>query len=203
MIYSTEQGTSANRNLRFMLWIRCILLTAGVLALSYVTFTLIDAWLYQKRAMMTLEKQIYAEEQHRSGLPKIVAKEGDVLGRMEIPRLKLSVAILQGTTPQTLRLGAGHIDGTAFPGEIGDIGIAGHRDTFFRALKDIRRDDEIQLQSASGIALYAVDWIQITAPDDGSIVSSATQSAITLVTCYPFHYIGAAPERYVVHARRK
>jgi sortase A len=122
---------------------------------------------------------------------------------MEIPRLKLSVAILQGTTPQTLRLGAGHIDGTAFPGEIGDIGIAGHRDTFFRALKDIRRDDEIQLQSASGIALYAVDWIQITAPDDGSIVSSATQSAITLVTCYPFHYIGAAPERYVVHARRK
>ena len=101
------------------------------------------------------------------------------------------------------RLGVGHIEGTALPGEAGNIGIAGHRDTYFRVLKDIRRDDEIQLQTASGVARYDVDWIQITAPRDGDIVSPTSESALTLVTCYPFYYIGAAPERFVVHARRQ
>jgi sortase A len=97
----------------------------------------------------------------------------------------------------------GHINGTSLPGESGNIGIAGHRDTFFRSLKDIHRDDIILLHTATGIAKYEVDWIQITAPNDGDIVSLTTESGLTLVTCYPFYYIGAAPERFVVHARRQ
>jgi sortase A len=97
----------------------------------------------------------------------------------------------------------GHIKGTALLGEPGNIGIAGHRDTFFRGLKNLHTDDIILLQTAAGIVRYEVDWIQITAPDDGGIIASATESSLTLVTCYPFHYIGAAPERYVVHARRQ
>jgi sortase A len=176
---------------------------AGVLALAYVALALFNAWQFQRAASRTLENQIHAEEQHAilpAGHP---AKEGDLLGRMEIPSIGVSVMILQGTTPQTLRLGVGHIDGTALPGESGNIGIAGHRDTFFHGLKDIRRDDEIQLQTVDEIARYKVDWIQITAPSDGGIVSLTTESGLTLVTCYPFHYIGAAPERYVVHARRQ
>jgi len=95
----------------------------------------------------------------------------------------------------------GHIEGTALPGGPGNIGIAGHRDTYFRVLKDIRKDDEILIQTITGIARYQVDWIQITAPSDGGIVFPATESSLTLVTCYPFHFIGAAPERFVVHAR--
>ena len=130
-------------------------------------------------------------------------KAGDILGRMEIPKIGMSVIVLQGTTSKTLRLGVGHIDGTALPGESGNIGIAGHRDTFFRGLKDIHTGDGISLQTATGIARYEVDWIQITVPSDGDIVSSTTQSGLTLVTCYPFHYIGAAPERFVVHAHRQ
>ena len=107
------------------------------------------------------------------------------------------------TVSQTLRLGVGHIGGTALPGEPGNIGIAGHRDTYFRALKDIRPDDEIQIQTATGVARYAVDWIQITAPGDSDILPHKSGSALTLVTCYPFYFVGSAPERYVVHAHTK
>jgi sortase A len=113
----------------------------------------------------------------------------------------MMVAILEGTKPQTLRLGVGHIGGTAHPGEPGNIGIAGHRDTFFRDLKDIRASDEIQIQTATGLSRYEVDWVRIVAPGDTRVLAPSAGSAITLVTCYPFHYIGAAPERFIVHAR--
>jgi sortase A len=165
---------------------------------------LLNARLYQDTANHTLEQQIIHAEKQNTAIPSRPAvKEGDVLGKIEIPRLGLSVAVLQGTTSKTLLLGVGHIEGTAFPGEMGNIGIAGHRDTFFRGLKDIHSDDEILLQTTAGIAKYKVDWIQITAPSDSGIISPTTDSALTLVTCFPFHYIGAAPERFVVHARRQ
>lgn len=185
-----------------MRWMRNILLIAGILALSYVVFIMISARIYQKNAMLTLDKQIHAEEQHQAGQPAPTIKEGDVLGHIEIPRLGVSVAVLQGTTPRTLRLGVGHIKGTALPGEPGNIGIAGHRDTYFRALKDIRKDDEIQLETATGISRYIVDWIKITSPSDNGVLAPTTESSLTIVTCYPFYYIGASPERFIVHAHR-
>jgi sortase A len=112
----------------------------------------------------------------------------------------MTIAILEGTSAQTLRLGVGHIKGTALPGELGNSGIAGHRDTFFRSLKDIRTSDEIQIQTASGISRYQVDWVRVVAPEDTEILGSSAKPSITLITCYPFHLIGAAPERFVVHA---
>jgi sortase A len=204
MIPITEHKILATRNQRFIRWTRYILLISGFLALSYVAITLIGASIYQKNAELILEKQIQMGEQHEAGHPAaLTIKEGDVLGRIEIPRIGVSVAVLQGTTSRTLRLGVGHINGTALPGEQGNIGIAGHRDTFFRALKDIRKDDEIQLRTATGIARYEVDWIQITSPSDVGILTPASESSLTLVTCYPFYYIGLAPKRYIVHARRQ
>jgi sortase A len=200
MTGTTEQESFVKRASRFLGWTRRLLLITGTLAVSYVALTLLNAQLYQNAANHTLDQQIHAEEQHTASQPKPVVKEGDVLGRMVIQRLGLSVAVLQGTTQKTLLLGVGHIEGTALPGEAGNIGIAGHRDTYFRVLKDIRTNDEIQLQTTSGVARYEVDWIQITAPGDGGIVAPASESALTLVTCYPFHYVGAAPERFVVHA---
>ncbi len=191
------------RGQRFVRWTQRILTLTGVLALTYVAVTLFSARLFQNEARHTLDEQIHAEEMHTFVGTRNPVKEGDVLGRIEIPRIALSVVVLQGTTSQTLRQGVGHIDGTALPGESGNIGIAGHRDTFFRGLQDIRSDDEILLQTSAGTTVYVVDWIQITQPSDGSIVLSASTSALTLVTCYPFYYIGAAPERFVVHAHRK
>jgi sortase A len=202
MISIAENEMFARRGQRFMCWTRRILMLTGVFALAYVALTLFNARLFQNAANHTLEQQIRAEEQHTASPSRPVVKEGDVLGKIEIPRLGLSVAVLQGTTSKTLLLGVGHIAGTALPGEAGNIGIAGHRDTYFRVLKDIRRNDEIRLQTASGVAWYEVDWIQITAPRDGDIVATTSESALTLVTCYPFYYIGAAPERFVVHAHR-
>jgi len=203
MMSTTESKAFDKRGQRFIRWTRSILMIAGILALSYVSLTLFVARRFQANAELTLEKQIHAEEQHKTALRTLPIKEGDVLGRIEIPRIALSVVVLQGTTSKTLRLGVGHIDGTALPGESGNIGIAGHRDTFFRGLKNLHRDDKILLQTAAGISKYNVDWIQITVPRDGGIVAPTTGPSLTLVTCYPFHYVGAAPERYVVHAHRQ
>jgi len=203
MISISDKETFAERGQRFIRWTRHVLLLSGALALTYVGLTLLDARIYQQRAELTLEKRIQAQEAHETALPKLSVKEGDILGRIDIPRIELSAVVLEGTTSQTLQHGVGHIEGTALPGEPGNIGIAGHRDTYFRGLKDIRANDEIQIQTAAGITRYEVDWIQITVPSDVAIVSPATGSALTLVTCYPFHYIGAAPERFVVHAHRQ
>jgi len=128
--------------------------------------------------------------------------EGQTLGRMDIPRLGLSVAIFQGTKSKTLRIGAGHIEGTAIPGEAGNSGIAAHRDTFFRPLENIRTNDEIQIETARGFSHYQVDSIKIVAPDNIEVLAPTTESGVTLVTCYPFYFVGAAPKRFIVHAHK-
>ncbi len=202
MITPSEQKGLAMRGRRFLCWMQAVLFVTGALAVAYVALTVLYANFYQEAASNTLKDQIHAQEQQKVSGTSIEAKEGDVLGRIEIPRLGVKVVILQGTTSQTLRLGVGHIDGTALPGETGNIGIAGHRDTYFRALKDIRTDDEIQIQTATGLSNYKVDSVQIVAPDDTGVLAPSARSAITLVTCYPFYFIGAAPERFIVHARR-
>ena len=203
MIPATERPGLATRGRLFLRWTRWFLFIAGALAVSYVALTLLHAKLYQKAAGKALEKQLYEQEQQKAIPPRAAAKEGDLLGQIEIPRLGLKMAILEGTTSPTLRLGAGHIKGTALPGEPGNTGIAGHRDTYFRGLKDIRSSDEIQIQTAAGLSRYEVDWVRIVAPDDIGVLAPSAESAITLVTCYPFHYIGAAPERFIVHARKE
>jgi sortase A len=184
-----------------MRWTRRILLTAGVVALIYVALILLYARFYQNAADHLLDQQIQTEELHTTSPSMPTANEGDLLGKIEIPRLGLSVAVLEGTRYKTLLLGVGHIKGTAFPGESGNIGIAGHRDTYFRALKDIRLGDEIQIQTAAGLSHYEVDWVKIVAPTETKLLAPSAESALTLVTCYPFYYVGAAPKRYVVHAR--
>lgn len=198
-----EQHSFAMQGRRFVRWMRRFFFLTGTLAVAYVLLTLLHAKLYQEAADDTLDNQIHAEEQYKKDVPRTAPKEGAVLGRIEIPRLEVKVAILEGTTPQTLRLGVGHIQGTALPGEPGNIGIAGHRDTYFRVLKDIRTGDEIQIQTAAGLSQYRVDLVQIVAPSETGVLAASAGPAVTLVTCYPFRFIGPAPERFVVHARRE
>jgi sortase A len=196
----TKRKPPRTRGQRLLRWTRCLLFVTGILALGYVAFTLLDARIYQVSAKRSLESQIQVESGHSDSRPQPAVKKGDVLGRMDVPRLGMSVAVLQGTSSRTLRLGAGHIEGTPLPGETGNSGIAGHRDTFFRGLKDIRRNDEIQLQTATGLFHYEVDWAKVVAPDDVSVLSPSAESALTLVTCYPFYLVGPAPKRFVVRA---
>jgi sortase A len=203
MIPGTEQRGLGVRSRLFLRWTRSFLFLLGALAVSYVGLMLLQARNYQEVANSTLEQQMHAEEQRKVGPSGSAAKEGDVLGRIEIPRLEMMVAILEGTTSQTLAVGVGHIKGTALPGEQGNIGIAGHRDTYFRALKNIHTGDEIRIQTATGLSRYKVDRVKIVAPNDIGVLASSARSAITLVTCYPFHFIGAAPQRFVVHAHEE
>jgi sortase A len=203
-----ERALPSARLQKFLRWSRSLFFITGSLALGYVGFTLVDTKLYQTSAKQTLENQIQVEKtsaviQPRVIQPRPAAKQGDVLGRMDIPRLGMSIAVLQGTNSRNLRLGAGHVEGTPLPGELGNSALAGHRDTFFRGLKDVRTNDEIQFQTATGLFRYEVDWVKIVEPDDMTVLAPSTEeSALTLVTCYPFYFLGPAPRRFVVRAHK-
>ena len=128
---------------------------------------------------------------------------GHAIAVLRIPKLNLEVPVLDGTDAITLNRGVGRIRGTAFPGQRGNIAIAGHRDGFFRGLKDIHAGDEIELLTAQRTEVYVVDRTVIVDPDDVSVLESGAKPALTLVTCYPFHYIGRAPRRFVVETSLK
>jgi len=122
------------------------------------------------------------------------------LAVLRIPKVGLEVAVLEGTDDLTLNRGVGHIPGTARPGENGNSGIAGHRDGFFRVLKDVGPGDTIELLAPGNIEIYRVDRIVLVSPSDVSVLQPTTNRSLTLVTCYPFYFIGSAPQRYIVQA---
>ena len=124
------------------------------------------------------------------------------LGVLRIPKIGLEVPVLPGTDDFTLNRAVGHIEDTALPGIDGNSGIAGHRDGFFRGLKDIRPEDAIELETLRGKEVYRVERIWIVDPEDVSVLDPTPARSLTLVTCYPFYYIGPAPHRYIVRAVR-
>jgi len=128
-------------------------------------------------------------------------QEGDVVGRLEIPRIGISVMVLQGTEAATLIAGAGHVPGTPSPGGDGNVVIAAHRDTFFRKLEGIVAGDRIRVATARGAYEYVVETSRVVDPGDTRVMESRGRQELTLITCYPFYFVGAAPTRFVVHAR--
>jgi sortase A len=125
-----------------------------------------------------------------------------LIGRLEVPRLLLSVVVVEGVDNTSLRRAAGHIPGTALPGETGNVGLAGHRDTFFRPLKDLKIKDEITVSTLRGVFQYQVVSLRIVAPDDVGVLAPSAENVLTLVTCYPFYFVGPAPKRWIVRARQ-
>jgi sortase A len=119
---------------------------------------------------------------------------------LSIPKIGIEVPVFDGTDGVTLNRGAGRIEGTAGPGEVGNIGIAAHRDGFFRRLKDIHVGDRVELSASGARFVYAVEEIVIVPPTDVSVLRPRPQPSLTLVTCYPFYFVGDAPQRYIVHA---
>jgi len=122
------------------------------------------------------------------------------LGILRIPKIHLEVPVFDDTDDLTLNRGVGRILGTAKIGRPGNLGIAGHRDGFFRGLKDVESGDRIALQHAEGTDQYVVSQIQIVTPDDTYVLNPTRKPTLTLVTCFPFYYVGSAPKRYVVTA---
>jgi len=122
------------------------------------------------------------------------------LAVVRIPKIRLEVPVLPGTADRTLDRALGHIDDTALPGTDGNSGIAGHRDGFFRGLKDIVPGDEIELETLNGKEFYRVDRTWVVNPEDVTVLDPTLTRTLTLVTCYPFYYVGAAPQRFIVRA---
>ncbi|MGB5173365.1 MAG: class D sortase [Thermoanaerobaculia bacterium] len=125
---------------------------------------------------------------------------GPPLAILRIPTLDLHVPLLEGTNDLVLNRGVGRIVGTARPGELGNIGIAGHRDGFFRGLKDIAQGDTIELETLTATDIYRIDKITIVTPQDVHVLEHQAVPTLTLVTCYPFYFVGKAPKRYIVSA---
>jgi sortase A len=122
------------------------------------------------------------------------------LAILSIPRLDLELPVYDGTTDAVLDLAAGRIEGTALPGTPGNVGIAAHRDGFFRVLKDIKEGDALILDTPVATEQYRVEWIRITTPDDVSVIQPTSGHVVTLVGCYPFYIVGPAPKRFIVRA---
>jgi sortase A len=119
---------------------------------------------------------------------------------LRIPKINLAVPVLEGTDDWTLNRAVGHIEDTAPLGAAGNAGIAGHRDGFFRGLKDVKSGDALELEMRGTSRQYRIERIWVVDPEDVSVLNATPTSAITLVTCYPFYFVGSAPQRYIVRA---
>jgi sortase A len=144
--------------------------------------------------------RLWSEKRIKAYQASLVVNVPTPLGVLDIPSLRLQVPVLEGTDDLTLDRAVGHIRGSTSLGESGNIGLAGHRDGFFRTLKDIHAGDAIDLHSQTGTSHYLVDEIKVVPPDDVSVLEARAKPSLTLVTCYPFYFVGSAPLRYIVHA---
>ena len=181
---------------RFFLWL-------GIAVLAFACGTVAYAGIYQRYQSWKFDQRIGARETINAGAPEeaVDLSEGAPIGKLEIPRIGISVIVLQGTEAATLIAGAGHVPGTPLPGSGGNVAIAAHRDTFFRKLEGILPGDGIQFATVQRTYEYVVDSTEIVDPEDTRVMESRVRPELTLITCYPFYYIGAAPKRFVVHAR--
>jgi sortase A len=191
----------------------------GVLGLAFVGIAYLDSAV-QSHAAIAAFQQALAEtpsspefspgaiapdqslwsDSAKTRYEKVRDAKGVPLALLRIGRLNLVAPVFLGTDPITLNRGVGVIDGTARPGEAGNIGLSGHRDSFFRPLKDIVVGDSIELQTLNGVQRFQVSEMRVVDPLDVSVIKPTGTTVLTLITCYPFYFVGSAPDRYVVRA---
>lgn len=197
-------GPPPRRSLRLL---ERLLLIIGIVCLGYYGYVSAETALYQAYETRELDAILATAPPEpapgvaRPAPPRPLPEPGTALGRLEIPRLRVSAIVRAGSDARTLRLAVGHIGGTALPGERGNIGLAAHRDTFFRRLGEIRADDLIRFVTTDGTYVYRVDGTQVVDPRDTWVLNPTAEPALTLVTCYPFRYVGSAPRRFIVRAQ--
>lgn len=182
-------------------WLERLLVLVGVICLGYFLYSYAEARLYQTFEDEQLDAILRGGTSGASASTRRPAPApGSTIGRIEIPRLRVSAVIRAGIDARTLQLAVGYIPGTALPGEKGNLGLAAHRDTFFRKLRDINPDDEIRVTTKEGVFRYYVQRTNIVQPKDVWVLNATSYPALTLVTCYPFTYVGSAPQRFIVRA---
>jgi sortase A len=177
-------------------------LRRGEIALWVIGFSLLGwalaatsmSMVYQARQERAFSSDMRQDPATRAGADPLV------LGRIEIPRIGVTAIVREGDDDATLAIAVGHISGTARPGECGNMALAGHRDSFFRALRGIRRQDTIRFVTPNRSYEYVVDSTEVVTPEDTRVLDPTGDTVLTLVTCYPFKYVGHAPNRFIVRA---
>jgi sortase A len=171
-----------------------------------------DSIFYQFRADRELDAAIRslgaigesAPAKQAGGEPavRVQLAPGTPLARLSVPRLAVEIVVAEGTDDRVLQRALGHVPTSARPGEAGNVALAGHRDTHFRFLEQLVVGDEMVLESVSARDVYRVEWAVVVEPHQVELVEDSGYAALTLVTCYPFRYVGNAPYRYVIRARK-
>jgi sortase A len=194
------------RLLLFVLrWLQPAMFVAGAGCFAWVFVTWQDATFFQLYSRTELRHMINDTTAPQTGLPRLPAplrRVEPVVGLLTVPRLAISVVAVEGDDEAILRVAAGHLPDTPLPWQEGNASFAGHRDTFFRALREIRLGDEIEMTTTRGTFRYRVMRTRIVNPGDLSVLEPFDGAALTLITCYPFSYLGDAPQRFVVQAIR-
>ncbi|MGH9672397.1 MAG: class D sortase [Bryobacteraceae bacterium] len=178
------------RSRSWLLRLELLLLAGGAVCISVYLYQ----WLERTQAQGRFEQELYEPAPQRPGA-------GDVLGRIEIPGAGVSAIVVEGVDEAVLRTAVGHVPTTALPGESGRIALAGHRDTFFRGLRNAKPGDLVRLTTPADVYDYRIVSAQVVEPDRVDVIAPTAEPALALITCHPFTYTGNAPFRYVVHAR--
>lgn len=169
-------------------------LLVGVVAAGYAGYVIADAEVFQAIQLHKFNHIVPLSEPH-------LLTNGEVIGQIEIPSLALRAVILHGDSAALLRRGVIHLPDSPLPGEWGNVALAGHRDTFFRPLRNIQVGDVITVRSSGGnVVQYRVELTNVVAPTNIEVLNSSDKHELTLVTCFPFDYVGHAPNRFIVRA---
>jgi sortase A len=193
-----------------LVWCYYTFLALGLLALGYCAKSLMQAWLYQRWAHRQMQPERSRSEapepnpatRQQADTASSSLREMSPIGNLEIPRVHISAMVAEGTSRSVLSRAVGHVSGTALPGQSGNITLAAHRDTFFRNLHDVRSGDLIDLKEPGHEYRYRVRFTAVVGPEDTWVLEPTSKETLTLVTCYPFHFIGPAPDRFIIRARR-
>jgi sortase A len=217
-----QKNSRPKRGQSFLHWSRNLFLVIGALLLVYVGYVMIDTRIYQSHETWLFEQALKGVKRSTEGdknlpslplaapleeangmnavSPGMPVRRGFPVGKIEINSIGLAAMIMEGTDGRTLRRAVGHLLGTPLPGQRGNVVITGHRDTFFRDLRKITKDDEITLTTLDGSFRYRVDFTAVVEPEDTEVLNNSSDATLTLVTCFPFYYVGPAPKRFVVRA---
>jgi sortase A len=186
-------------------WIERGLMAVGAVLALYCAAILVEARFHQtapiaQPPLIVTQTVLPGDSGDAKAASVPIPAAGTMLGRLEAPSVKLSTTVLEGSDDATLSRGSGHIEDTPFPGQPGNVGIAGHRDTTFRALRHIHVGDALEFKTADRLYRYRISKTMIVGPDDVYVLDPTAAPALTLVTCYPFEFVGHAPRRFIVRA---
>jgi sortase A len=185
--------------------VKRVLIAFGIACLVFYGIVTVQTWRYQREAKADVQQMVSAERpaaaaEKMPDVSKPLAR-GELIGRVDIPRLKLSAAVAEGDDDKTLGKAVGHLPDTPLPWHrTGNVGLAAHRDGLFRALEKIRLKDDVRVVTSRGEYHYRVTKTHIVDPDEVWVLAPTSTPTITLITCYPFSFVGNAPQRFVVQA---